>query len=59
MELYPARDVKDKKKGKCIGNKRRTRENLGLLLNQTRNVVTQNMENAELLTECLFCLSLY
>lgn len=49
MELYPARDVKDKKKGKYIGNKKRTRENLGLLLNQMRNLVTQNMEKAELL----------
>lgn len=33
-------DVKGNKKGKCIGNKRKTTENLGLLLNEVADLVT-------------------
>ena len=52
MELNLARDVKDNKKGfyKYIGNKRKTRENVGPLLNKTRDLVTQDIEQAEVLT---------
>ncbi|GAB0209103.1 mitochondrial enolase superfamily member 1 [Grus japonensis] len=46
---YEVRDVKDNKKGfyKYIGDKRKTRENVGLLLNEMGNLVTQDMEKAE------------
>ncbi|KAK4811083.1 hypothetical protein QYF61_016369 [Mycteria americana] len=50
MELNLARDVKDNMKGfnKYIGDRRKSRENVGPLLNEMRNLVTQDMEKAEL-----------
>jgi len=55
MELNLARDVKVRKKGLCkyIGKKRKTRENVGLLLNQMEDLVAQDMEKAELLNAFL------
>ncbi|PKU45133.1 rna-directed dna polymerase from mobile element jockey- hypothetical protein [Limosa lapponica baueri] len=52
MKLNLARDVKDNKKGlpKYIGDKKRTRENVGSLLNKMRNLLMllpQDMEEAE------------
>ncbi|KAK4810492.1 hypothetical protein QYF61_004272 [Mycteria americana] len=51
MELNLARDVKGNKKGFCkyIGDKRKTRENVGPLLNGTGDLVTQDMEKADVL----------
>ncbi|GAB0185935.1 mitochondrial enolase superfamily member 1 [Grus japonensis] len=51
LELDLAWDVKDNKKGfyKYIGDKRKTRENVGPLLNEMGDLVTLNMEKAELL----------
>ncbi|KAK4810486.1 hypothetical protein QYF61_004266 [Mycteria americana] len=51
MEFNLARDVKDNKKGfyKYIGDKKKTRENVGLLLNETGDLVTQDTEKAEVL----------
>lgn len=40
-----------------ISNKKRNRENVGLLL-QTRDLVTQKIETEEVL-KCLLCFSLY
>lgn len=47
------RDVKDKKKGFCeyISDKRKTRENVGSVLNETRDLVAQG--------KCFLYLSLY
>jgi len=49
MELKLSRDVKHNKKGFCkdTGNKRKTRENVGPLLNKTGGLVTQDTEEAE------------
>lgn len=43
LELNLAKDVKDNKKGfsKCIGNKRKTRESVGPLLNGAGDLVTR------------------
>ncbi|GAB0202599.1 mitochondrial enolase superfamily member 1 [Grus japonensis] len=51
MELKLARDVKDNKKGffKYISSKRKTRENVGPLLNEVGALVTEDTEKAELL----------
>ncbi|PKU45837.1 glycerol kinase [Limosa lapponica baueri] len=51
LELKLARDVKVNKKGffKSIGGKRKTRENVGPLLNETGAMVTEDAEKAELL----------
>ncbi|GAB0207863.1 hypothetical protein GRJ2_003252000 [Grus japonensis] len=51
LELNLARDVKDNKKGffKYISSKRKTRENVGLLLNEVGALVTEDTEKAELL----------
>ena len=51
LELNLARDVKDNKKGffKYISRKRKTRENVGLLLNEVGALVTKDTEKAELL----------
>ncbi|PKU48938.1 forkhead box protein o3 [Limosa lapponica baueri] len=51
LELNLARGVKVNKKGffKYIGGKRKTRENVGLLLNETDVMVTEDAEKAELL----------
>lgn len=52
MKLNLARDIKSNKQGfsKYVGNKRKTRENVGLLLNGAEDLVTQDMEKAEILT---------
>ncbi|GAB0207304.1 hypothetical protein GRJ2_003196000 [Grus japonensis] len=49
LELKLAGDVKDKKKGffKYISSKRKTRENVGLLLNEVGALVTEDTEKAE------------
>ena len=46
-----ARDVKHNKKGfyKFIGNKRNTRENVGPLVNEALDLVTQDLEKAGVL----------
>ncbi|GAB0203352.1 hypothetical protein GRJ2_002800800 [Grus japonensis] len=51
LELKLARDVKDKKKGffKYMNSKRKTRENVGPLLNEVGALVTEDTEKAELL----------
>jgi len=50
-ELNLARDVKNNKKGffKYISSKRKTRDNVGLLLNEVGALVTEDAEKAELL----------
>ncbi|PKU38533.1 rna-directed dna polymerase from mobile element jockey- hypothetical protein [Limosa lapponica baueri] len=51
LELNLARDVEDNKKGflKYISSKRKTRENVGLLLNEVGVLVMEDAEKAELL----------
>jgi len=51
MELNQAKDVKDNKKDffQHIGNKRKTQENVGPLLNKMGDLVSQDMEKAEVL----------
>ncbi|GAB0208125.1 mitochondrial enolase superfamily member 1 [Grus japonensis] len=51
LELNVARDVKDNKKGffKYISSKRKTRENVGPLLNEVGALVTEDTEKVELL----------
>jgi len=51
LELKLARDVKDNKKSffKYISSKRKTRDNVGLLLNEAGALVTEDAEKAELL----------
>ncbi|GAB0184039.1 mitochondrial enolase superfamily member 1 [Grus japonensis] len=51
LELNLARDVKDNKKGffKYISSKRKTRENVGPLLNEVGALVTEDTEKVELL----------
>lgn len=51
VELNLARDVKDNKNGfsKRISNKKKTRENVGPWLNGAGDLVTEDMENAEVL----------
>ncbi|GAB0190148.1 mitochondrial enolase superfamily member 1 [Grus japonensis] len=53
IEISLARDVKDKKKSfyRYVSEKRRTRENVGPLWNETGNLVTQDMEKAEVLND--------
>ncbi|GAB0208353.1 mitochondrial enolase superfamily member 1 [Grus japonensis] len=53
IELNLARDVKDNKKGfyRYVRDKRRTRENVGPLQNETGDLVTQDMEKAEVLND--------
>ncbi|GAB0179811.1 mitochondrial enolase superfamily member 1 [Grus japonensis] len=50
-EISLARDVKDNKKSfyRYVSEKRRTRENVGPLQNETGDLVTQDMEKAEVL----------
>ncbi|GAB0184863.1 mitochondrial enolase superfamily member 1 [Grus japonensis] len=52
-EISLARDVKDNKKSfyRYVSDKRRTRENVGPLQNETGNLVTQDMEKAEVLND--------
>ncbi|GAB0203064.1 mitochondrial enolase superfamily member 1 [Grus japonensis] len=53
IEISLARDVKDKKKSfyRYVSDKRRTRENVGPLWNETGNLVTQDMEKAEVFND--------
>lgn len=55
LELSLVRDFKGIKKGfyKYIGNKRKTRENVSPLLNGARDLVTKDMEKAEVLNAFL------
>ncbi|GAB0185833.1 mitochondrial enolase superfamily member 1 [Grus japonensis] len=52
-EISLARDVKDNKKSfyRYVSDKRRTRENVGPLQNETGDLVTQDMEKAEVLND--------
>ncbi|GAB0206600.1 mitochondrial enolase superfamily member 1 [Grus japonensis] len=52
-EISLARDVKDNKKSfyRYVSDKRRTRENVGPLRNETGDLVTQDMEKAEVLDD--------
>jgi len=54
LDLNLARDVKNNKKGffKYFRCKRKTRDNVGLLLNEVDVLVTEDAENAELLNAC-------
>ena len=60
IELNLARDVKGNKKSfyRYVGDKRKTRENVGPLRKGTGDLVTWDMEKAEVLND-LFCLSLH
>ncbi|GAB0203630.1 mitochondrial enolase superfamily member 1 [Grus japonensis] len=53
IELNLARDVKDNKKSfyRYVSNKRRMRENVGPLRNEMGDLVTQDMEKAEVLND--------
>ncbi|GAB0190077.1 hypothetical protein GRJ2_001473000 [Grus japonensis] len=53
IEISLARAVKDNKKSfyRYVSDKRRTRENVGLLRNETGDLVTQDMEKAEVLND--------
>ncbi|GAB0187269.1 mitochondrial enolase superfamily member 1 [Grus japonensis] len=52
-EISLARDVKDNKKSfyRYVSDKRRTRENVGPLQNETGDLVTQDMEKAEVFND--------
>ncbi|GAB0203811.1 hypothetical protein GRJ2_002846700 [Grus japonensis] len=52
-ELNLARDIKDNKKSfyRYVSDKRRTRENVGPLQNETGDLVVQDMEKAEVLND--------
>ncbi|GAB0208944.1 mitochondrial enolase superfamily member 1 [Grus japonensis] len=53
IEISLARDVKDNKKSfyRYVSEKRRTRENVGPFRNETGDLVTQDMEKAEVLND--------
>ncbi|GAB0189884.1 mitochondrial enolase superfamily member 1 [Grus japonensis] len=53
LELNLARDIKSNKKSFCryVSDKRKTRENVGPLWKETGDLVTQDMEKAELLND--------
>ncbi|GAB0209393.1 mitochondrial enolase superfamily member 1 [Grus japonensis] len=53
MEISLARDVKDNKKSfyRYVSEKRRMRENVGPFRNETGDLVTQDMEKAEVLND--------
>ena len=53
IELNLARDVKGNKKSfySYVGDKRKTRENVGPLRKETGDLVTQDMEKAEVLND--------
>ncbi|GAB0177802.1 mitochondrial enolase superfamily member 1 [Grus japonensis] len=53
IEISLARDVKDNKKSfyRYVSEKRRTRENVGPLQNEMGDLVTQDMEKAEVLND--------
>ncbi|GAB0195035.1 hypothetical protein GRJ2_001968800 [Grus japonensis] len=56
IEISLARDVKDDKKSfyRYVSDKRRMRENVGPLQNETGDLVTQDMEKAEVLLNDFF-----
>lgn len=51
LELHLMREINGNKKGlyKCTNDRRKTRENVGLLLNGAGALVSQDMEKAEML----------
>lgn len=51
LELYLAKEVEDNRKGffKYTNNKRKTRENMNLLLNEVGTLVTEDTEKVDLL----------
>lgn len=51
LELNLTKAIKDNKKGVCkyINNKRKRKDNIGLLLNEGRTLATEDVEKAELL----------
>ncbi|GAB0208687.1 mitochondrial enolase superfamily member 1 [Grus japonensis] len=51
IELNMARDIKDETFYRYVSDKRRTRENVGPLQNETGDLVTQDMEKAEVLSD--------
>ncbi|GAB0186323.1 mitochondrial enolase superfamily member 1 [Grus japonensis] len=53
IEISLARDVKGNKKSfyRYVSDKRRTRENVGPLRNETGDLITQDMEKAEVLND--------
>ncbi|GAB0204631.1 hypothetical protein GRJ2_002928700 [Grus japonensis] len=53
IEISLAKDVKDNKKSfyRYVSDKRRTRENVGPLWNETGDLVTQDVEKAEVLND--------
>ncbi|GAB0204697.1 mitochondrial enolase superfamily member 1 [Grus japonensis] len=53
IEISLARDIKDNKKSfyRYVSDKRRMRENVGPLQNETGDLVTQDMEKAEVLND--------
>ncbi|GAB0210220.1 mitochondrial enolase superfamily member 1 [Grus japonensis] len=53
IEISLARDVKDNKKSfyRYVSEKRRTRENVGPLRNETGDLVTQDMDKAEVVND--------
>lgn len=57
MELNLARDAKDKKTGsyRYVGDKRKSKENVGPLLNEMEGLVTWDMEKAEVLNAAFAC----
>lgn len=57
MELNLTRDTIDNKTGlyRYIGDKRKSKENVGLLLNEMEGLVTQGMEKAEVLNAAFAC----
>jgi len=59
LELNLAGDVKDNKKGffKYISSKQKSRDNVGLLLNEVGALVTRGCREGRV-TECLLCFSL-
>lgn len=52
MELNLARYAKDKKNN--ISDKRESRQNVGVLLNESGTLVTQDMEKAEVLNALFY-----
>jgi len=60
LELVLARDVKNNNKSffKYFSSKRKTRDNVGPLLNEVGVLVTEDTEKAQI-TECLLCFSLH
>lgn len=51
VELNLVRDARERKRGFCknIGDKRKVRENVDMLLNEAGTLVTKNIEKVEVL----------